>query len=195
MAVEPYLQDAFRIDPERGVPVIEIAVERYDDVFNTLDRAPFRRRDLSPDLKQFLRECSVWIPLPQKFAIEFRVTQDRRDVNRQADVVAGVRNYFAYLIYVIQMDLKLQRRKIAMFVVLSFVLLTVALFAGNFVDKNRVFGSFVLTGFTVGGWVFLWEAVSIYFIRWLDITAELARHDRLVHTDISFIDDHPDPPA
>src|SRR5947209_866968 len=119
MSVEPYLQDAFRIDPERGVPIIEIAIERYDDVFNTLDRAPFKRRDLSPDLKQFLRECSVWIPLPQRFAIEFRVTRDRPDPDRQADVVAGVRNYFAYLMQVIYVDLRMQRRKIAMFFILS----------------------------------------------------------------------------
>jgi hypothetical protein len=189
MAMEPYLQDAFRIDPERGIPVIEVAIERYDDVFNTLDRAPFRRRDLSPDLKQFLKECSSWIPLPQRFAIEFRVTKDRRDVHRQTDVVAGVRNYFAYLVHIIQMDLKMQRRKIAVFVLLSFIFLTAGLLVGNWVDKNRVVSSFVLTGLTVGGWVFLWEAVSIYFIRWLDITAEIARHERLVHADISFIDD------
>ncbi|MBI4512146.1 MAG: hypothetical protein HY698_21110 [Deltaproteobacteria bacterium] len=184
--IEPYLEHAFRIDPKTGAPVVEIAVEHYDDLFNTLDRAPYRRRDLSPDLKQFLRECSTWIPLPQPFAIEFKVSRDRRDDQREKEVVAGIRNYFAYLTQVIRTEVRLQRKKIAAFVALSFFFLTMTLVLGRLLDASRIFSAFLLNGLTVGGWVFMWEALSIAFIRRLDVGAELARHDRLVRADILF---------
>jgi hypothetical protein len=191
--VEPAMMEAFRIDPESGAPVIEIVVEHYDDLFNRLDRAPFRRRDLSPDFKQYLQECSLWVPLAHPLAFEIQLTLDRHDEAREHEVVAGIRAYFAWLIYVHRTETRRQRGRIASFVGLSFVLLTAALLLGGQVDKERVLQAFLLNGFTVGGWVFLWEALSIAFIRRLDQHVLLARHRRLVDASFRFVAQSPDP--
>jgi hypothetical protein len=192
--VEPALMEAFRLDPESGSPIIEIVVERYDDLFNRLDRAPFRRRDLSPDFKQYLQDCSVWVPLPHPLAFEIHLGVDRQDEARQSEVVAGIRAYFAWLIYVHRTEARRQRARIASFVGMSFVLLTSALLLGGQVDKERVVQAFLLNGFTVGGWVFLWEALSIAFIRRLDQHVQLARYRRLVDASIRFVAQSPDIP-
>lgn len=186
-ALEPVLMEAFRVDPESGAPVIEIAVDTYDDLFNRLDRAPFRRRDLSPDFKNYLLECSMWVPLPHPLAFEIQLSRDSLDEARQQEVVTGIRTYFAYLIYVARMEGRRQRVRIASFVALSFLLLSSALLLGEQVDRSRVLQAFLLQGFTVGGWVFLWEALSASFIRKLDQRVQLARYQRLVDASIRFV--------
>jgi hypothetical protein len=185
--LEPYVEHGFRIDPATGEPVVEIAIERYDALFNTLDRAPYRRRDLSPDLKQFLHECSIWIPLPHPFAIEFKVLGDPPDIERQDEVVAGIRHYFSYLIQVIRSERALQRRTVAAFVGLSFLCLSATLILGRLADTKGILAAFVNNGLTVGGWVFMWEALSMVFIRRLEVQAQLARHERLVAAPIRFV--------
>ena len=185
-ALEPILLESFRIDPETGGPVLEIAVDRYDDLFNTLDRAPFRRRDLSPDLKQYLQECSVWVPMPHPMAFDVQLAREGHDPAREQEVVAGIRCYFAYLMYVIRSDARRARFRIAVFVGLSLVLLTAPLLVAQIVDRERVVVALLINGFTVGGWVFLWEALSIAFIRRLDQQTQLARYQRLVDAPIRF---------
>lgn len=185
-ALEPMLLESFRIDPDTGGPVLEIAVDRYDDLFNTLDRAPFRRRDLSPDLKQYLQECSVWVPMPYPLAFDVQLAREGHDPAREREVAAGIRGYFAYLMYVIRADARRQRYRIAGFVLLSFVLLSAPLLVVQLVDRERVLAAFLINGFTVGGWVFLWEALSIAFVRKLDQRTQLARYQRLVDAPIRF---------
>jgi hypothetical protein len=184
--IDPALLDAFRVDPDTGTPILEIAIERYDDLFNTLDRAPFRRRDLSVDLKQYLQECSVWVPLPHPIAFEVQLSAEGRDEAREQEVVTGIHAYFAYLIHVARTEGRRQRRRIFGFAGLSFALMTAALLVGNQVDRGGVVQAFLINGFTVGGWLFLWEALSMAFVRRLDQRQQIARYQRLVDAPIGF---------
>jgi hypothetical protein len=184
--IDPALLEAFRVDPETGTPILEIAIERYDDLFNTLDRAPFRRRDLSVDLKQYLQDCSVWVPLPHPIAFEILLSHDGRDEARELEVVTGIHAYFAYLIHVGRAEGRRQRARILGFCGASFALMTAALLIGNQVDRGGVLQAFLINGFTVGGWLFLWEALSMAFVRRLDQQLQLARYQRLVDAPIRF---------
>lgn len=184
--LDPALIEAFRLDPDTGSPVLEIAVERYDDLFNMLDRAPFRRRDLSVDFKQYLLDCSVWVPLPHPIAFEVLLTGEGRDEAREQEVVTGIHAYFAYLIHVIRAEGRRQRRRILGFCGVSFALMTAALVLGNQVDRGGVIQAFLINGFTVGGWLFLWEALSMAFVRRIDQRQQIARYQRLVDAPIRF---------
>jgi hypothetical protein len=184
--IDPALLEAFRVDPDTGTPVLEIAVERYDDLFNTLDRAPFRRRDLSVDFKSYLLDCSVWIPLPHPIAFEVLLSGEPRDEAREQEVTAGIHAYFAYMIHVSRAEGRRQRARIAAFCTLSFLLMSAALVIGNQIDRNAVVQAFLINGFTVGGWLFLWEALSMAVVRRLDQRQQIAKYQRLVDAPIRF---------
>lgn len=184
--LEPALTESFRIDPDHRAPIVEIVVDRYDDLFNALDRAPIRRRDLSPTLKQYLQESSLWVPLPHPIVLEVQVTEEARDEARQREVAAGIRAYFAHLIHVARSEVRSQRIRIGRFVGLSFLSMSAGLMLEDVVDRERVVSAFLLNGLTVGGWVFLWEALSIVFVRRFDQQAQIARHQRLVDAPIRF---------
>lgn len=181
-----FVDRAFPVDAATGAPIVGIEVANYAELFNRLDRTPCRYRDLSSDIKQFLSECSRWIPLPRPFILEFQVTAASPDPKCQKDVVDGIHNFFAYLIQVTHSDLAVQRRRILVFVSLSVAFLAGTIVLGNAVDTTKMIPGLILNGLTVGGWVFLWEALHIAFIRRHDIRTELARLERLVRTEIRF---------
>jgi hypothetical protein len=183
-SVASYIAAAFRIDPASGAPIIETQVERLDNLFNRLDRAPFRRRDLSPDFKQFLHDCAHWVPLSHPIIIEVQVPSSVKDAEHEHEVIEGIRNFFAYLVIVQREQAREQRSRLAVFIAAAVVLLTLVFWLG---PQERVLPSLVLNGLTVGGWVFLWEALSVVFIRSADARAEMRRNQRWATAEIRFV--------
>jgi hypothetical protein len=43
--------------------IISVAIEKYADIFNELDPAPFRKKDLDHDLRIYLEDSSLDIPI------------------------------------------------------------------------------------------------------------------------------------
>lgn len=185
-ALDSFVLESFRVDPSLGGPVVEIAVPRSEALFNALDRAPYRRRDLSPDFKAYLIECSQWVPLPHPIAFEIQLGESLSE-EKQREVIAGIRAYFAYLVGLSRSETRTQRRRMAAFVGMSFLLLSVALVLGQRIDREYPLQAFLISGFTVGGWLFLWEALSMGFIRSLDRNLQIARYERLVQAPIRFV--------
>jgi hypothetical protein len=48
--------------------IISVAIEKCAYIFNELDPAPFRKRDLDHDLRIYLEDSSLDIPLKHKIA-------------------------------------------------------------------------------------------------------------------------------
>ena len=79
---ERRLERIYEKDPT-GPFIISIALDRYVDVFNELDSAPWRRRDLGHDLRMFLEECSTDIPLKYDLILQFNVEQEKQDPQKR----------------------------------------------------------------------------------------------------------------
>jgi hypothetical protein len=126
------------------------------------------------------------VPVPHPIDFEIQLSAEGRDEVREQEVVTGIHAYFAYLIHVGRAEGRRQRARILGFCGLSFALMTAALWIGNQVDRGGVVQAFLINGFTVGGWLFLWEALSMAFVRRLDRRLQLARYQRLVDAPIRF---------
>ena len=183
-SVASYIAAAFRIDSVSGSPIIETTVERLDDLFNRLDRAPFRRRDLAPDFKQLLRECAHWVPLSHPVIIEIQAPSSVQAAAPEAEVSEGIRHFFAYLVIAQRELAREQRGRLLVFIVAALALLALVVWLG---PQNAVLPSLLLNGLTVGGWVFLWEALSVVFIRSAEAKAEMRRNQRWADAEIRFV--------
>ena len=53
---EKSLERIYERDSSLGAFIINIAIDNYPDVFNELDSAPWRRRDLDHDLRIYLED-------------------------------------------------------------------------------------------------------------------------------------------
>lgn len=181
-----YLFEIYKYDKESNTFTIPVNVDTYNDLFNQLDPTPFRKRDLAPELMEYLDSCSAEIPLNYKVEVSILILKEARDYQREKEIIAGFKHYFFYQLNSISDRIRSSQKRVAKYVFISFMCITCsALLRGFFADN--LFFDYVREGFTIGGWVFLWEAVSVNFIQRDDITLTMKLYERLSRSYIDIL--------
>lgn len=138
---------------------IEIAIDTYQDVFNTWDAAPLKRKDIEPDLMEYLEQAGYDIPLKRKVTIVFYVPKSKRDEKNEILMKQAFDMQFKYMISKKTKDIHFNYRRMLTFIAASLLFITVNyFFKGQF--ETRFF-DVLLEGMLIGGWFLLWNAFSI----------------------------------
>ncbi|KDR93920.1 hypothetical protein SAMN02745945_01117 [Peptoclostridium litorale DSM 5388] len=181
-----YLKQIYRFDKTRNTFIIEVSLDDYNEVFNGWDPSPFKKRDIEPDLKFFLEECSYDIPLKYELEIWFYMPEHMKDIKKERLTEAGIKNNFDFLTHIIGRELRSSKKKTIVYATMAFAFL----FLAYSVQRNSISGkllySIMLEGVFIGGWVFLWEAFSIMFIVDQDVKKKLKEYKRFIRTNIEF---------
>ncbi len=138
---------------------IEIAVDNYADIFNKWDSAPFKRRGLDPELQYFLEECSRDIVLKHSLAVVFYMPHAEHKTDKESLCVAGIRNQFALKIHVLNQELREVMIGVIRNTIIGISFLFLSLLYEN-PSNGAVFFQVLIAGLSIGGWVFIWEALS-----------------------------------
>jgi hypothetical protein len=179
-----YLNKLYEKNRETGNYVIEIALDKYGDIFNEWDHASYKKRDIDPELSEFIDNCSMEIPLKYGIDICFYLPKEVQDSDKEKIIVERIKNYFSFLFHSESRLLKESYKKIALYIVISFILLS----TGYLINPNE--GNILLQtfmqGMNVGGWVFLWEAISFFFIKRTNNTRRIKNYGRFKTAKIFF---------
>lgn len=180
-----FLNKIYEKNSDTGNFIIPVSLDKYNDIFNDWDSAPFKKRDIDPDLARFLEDCADDIPVKYGIDVVFHVSNQQKDETREQMLVSIFRTYYSFY-YVGQMKvLKSSYRSIAQYVITAFVFLTFIYMARN-IERERVFLSTILmSGIEIGAWVFLWEAISFFFKKG-DITDKIKKYKRFSECNIFF---------
>lgn len=139
--------------------MIEVALDNYEDIFNAWDPAPFKRRDIHPDLSDFLEECSTEISLKHGLAIVFYVPKHEIDLEKQQKCIEGLHNFFLFNKYLVEKHIRHAQQKALTYLTIGLVFLAVAILFDGQLEKTVLSGVFG-QGLFIGGWVFVWETFS-----------------------------------
>jgi hypothetical protein len=154
------IKDLYTYNKQLDSYDIEIAIEQYQDVFNTWDAAPLKRKDIEPDLMEYLEQAGFDIPLKKKVNIIFMMPKNVRDSKKEALTKEAFEMQFKYLISVKNKDINFNYRRMFTFFIASIILIS-----SNFFLKDIASSAFVetliLEGMLIGGWFLLWNAFSI----------------------------------
>ena len=151
--------EVYKIDQATNLYMIEIALGQYADIFNEWDPTPFKRRDLNPDLRLYLEECSNEIPSKYSIELCFTVPAGTRNEQIEEESRDGLKNCFISKRYFLRKEVEKTNARMLLFVVVGFVCLWVAKTISTEADLQSI----LLEGLAISGWVFLWEAVSLFF--------------------------------
>jgi hypothetical protein len=180
----PY-EKIYERDPATNGFIISTVIGKYADIFNELDPAPFRKRDLDIDLRAYLEECSLDIPLKHKIILQFNVTNDPHDVEKEERIKAGLTTYFTFVRNELKTKIRKSREKSAAYTLASLLLL-----ATSYSLRTSVAGGTVLAtlfeGINIVGWVFLWEAISTLLFKNRDIKQRFSHYKRFCDAPIGF---------
>lgn len=180
-----YLNQIYKKNPETKNYVIELKVDNLSYIFNDWDSATFKRRDVDPELIEFLEDCSSDIPLRFGIELHFNVLNGIKDLNKEKQIVTGIKNYLNYLLYVEKKIIKRLFRKIITCIIIGFLLIACGSSWSAFMPRN-IISNVLEEGVYVGGWVFLWEAVYLLFFEINLVRTKIKEYARLVNAPIHF---------
>ena len=180
-----YLRDVYEYDPALERFTIKISSDSYELLFNRLDPTPFRRRDISPDFKAFLDDCSDEIPTRYPVRLNLVLTAEQQDALLEREIRDGLHNYFAYVLNVNGSKIRQKRLRALKYLLISIFSIISAILLRGALPAN-IPSSVLIEGMTIAGWVFLWETISVNFIQMDDLNHDQRKYRRLISADIFF---------
>ncbi len=176
--------ETYKIDESTNLYMIEIALDRYTDIFNKWDPSPFKRREVNPDLEHYLERSSDEIPLRYPIELYIAVPKGIKDEQMEEESRNGIKNHFNFRIYLLKERLNKNNSRVLICVLAGFFLQgVVAIWQ---IDPNRILPSIFEQGLLIGGWVFLWEAVSLFFFTNRELYHRYRTYKRLRNAPVSF---------
>ena len=164
-----------------GCQVIEVHVGDLNQLFNAMDPAPFRERDLDPNAEAFIVDWARDLHHDRPLALVVHL--DRQPGAEDAATLKdAVREFFK------QRALSTRRKLRQLFKVgrisllIGLVVVAASVLVGNLVAealKESRFGVVLQEGLLIGGWVAMWRPIEIFLYEWWPIRAEARLHDRL----------------
>lgn len=165
--------------------LIELNLDKYADLFNSWDGSALDRKELDPELSQFLERASYELPIKENVELCFYLPEDQKDEKLEADSKATIKNNFRINLFFIDQNLKNNNKKISVYILVGIIFLIVAYFIPENQDLSLLI-SLLMEGLFVGGWIFLWEAFSIFFFGSRELKNKKKRYFRYLDSDIVF---------
>ena len=172
-----------------GTPVvIEVRVAELRQLFNAMDPAPFRERDLDPRAEEFIVEWAR--ESPRDAALSLLVVLDRPSGgdDQTALLTQAVRQFFGARALASRRRLKrlfhLGRISLLIGVVLLAALIGVGELLARCTGPGR-FADILQESLVIGGWVAMWRPLEVFLYDWWPIRGEARLHDRLATMPVS----------
>jgi hypothetical protein len=162
MNQDTLFNEVYQRNPSNNHYRIEIALNQYSDVFSEWDPAPYKRRELDPDLELYLKGCSDEIPLRHLVELWLLIPAEIRDEAVEEEVRIAFKNSLAFKMYFLKRELRKTNIKALRCILLGFLFLWLGS-AFSVQYGNEGLRPLLAEALIIGGWVFLWEAVSLFF--------------------------------
>ena len=162
--------------------LIQIHVAELNQLFNAIDPAPFRQRDLDPDAEEFIVGWAREIPSDMALALVVHLDRPAGLAEEPAILRDSIREFFRERAQVTRRRLRqlFQRGRTSLVIGIAF--LAVSLLLGDVVARllgEQRIGEIARESLLIGGWVAMWRPMEIFLYDWWPIRADARLADRL----------------
>lgn len=162
---EHFLKGIYETDSASSAYIVEVALDDYTDIFSEWDPAPFKRRDLDPDLEEYLLGAVAEIPSKESIIFCFILPQVKMNAEKEVEALAGLKNSFIYKRYKLQKSFSKSNTFAVRYLLMGFLFLWLGTAVPGYLAAGLV-SSLLSEGIFIGGWVFIWEAVyQLFFLN------------------------------
>lgn len=155
-------QSMYYQNAETSAYQVEVSLEDYSELFNGWDASALRRKDLEPELLDFLEQAGYEISHKEKIEVCFYLPKEVYNLEKEMKSLAAIKNNFKIAIFFINKSLKKSYRQILTFFILSLIFITSAYLMRD--DESLpILTKIAREGLFIGGWIFIWEAFSLFF--------------------------------
>jgi hypothetical protein len=151
-------------------------------LFNAMDPAPFRQRDLDPAAEDFIvgwaREISADVPI----ALVVHLDRPAGLPEEAAILRDAVREFFSQRALASRRRLRQLFRQGRTSLAIGLTFLVVSLLIGDVVARtlgDRRIGDIIRESLVIGGWVAMWRPLEVFLYDWWPIRSDARLADRL----------------
>jgi hypothetical protein len=163
---EPH-DTTIRYPTEDGVALIEIRLNTVNQLFNALDPAPFREKDLDADAEEYIVGAVDDFPLSAPLKIVFYLPPAELRA-LQVDLAEVIHHYFDYALAKGRRKLRFDLRegRISLLIGLAFLFACISLRQLVQSLDAGTFGQIAAEGLLISGWVAMWRPIHIFLYGW-----------------------------
>ena len=185
MRKKRYLQNLYKFEEANKKYLIEVSLDDYDDVYDNWDPSPFKKRDIEDEFNDFILNSSEDIPLRYGVSIVLFLPLAKKDLNKEKALVSAYQNFYEYAVARLCKVISSLHRNILSYLALAGFFLSIGYFWGA--TGQNVFSRVIHEGIIIGGWVFLWEFFTSFFIKRKELQEEYLLYRRLYEAEIRFV--------
>ena len=182
-----------------GCHPIEVHVAELNQLFNAMDPAPFRERDLEPAAEEFIVGWARELPPEKPLALVVTLDRPAGPPEEPAILREAIRDFFAAKAETTRRRLRQLFRVGRTSLVIGILFLALMIAAGDLVAaalQGRRLGEILRESFLIGGWVAMWRPLEIFLYDWWPIRSEARLYDRLSRMPVRITyHDHAEPDA
>ena len=161
---------------------IEVRVEELRQLFNAMDPAPFRQRDLDPAAEDFIVEWAREIPSDAPLALVVHLDRPAGPPEELATLRDAVREFFSQRALASRRRLRQLFKRGRTSLAIGVTFLAMSILIGDLVVLllgERRIGELIRESFLIGGWVAMWRPLEVFLYDWWPIRADARLADRL----------------
>ncbi len=175
-------KNRFNYRREGEVYLIELKLTTLQQLFHSLDPAPFRDKDLAPAAEEYMVDSAEEFPLETPLKLVLHLPSPLCDEEANAGVGEAIRNYFGYRAEVTyrQFSRVLSQGRKAMLIGLMFLISCILahhLIAN--LGEEGLLRSVLEEGFLIIGWVAMWHPVNLFLYEWWPIRRRQRLYEKL----------------
>ena len=177
---------------------IELRVNELKQLFNAMDAAPFRDRDLDPNAEAFILEWSRDVDRRRPLALVVHLGGEAPREEDRAVLGQAVHEFFSHRAVSERHRLKRLFRLGRTCLAIGVAFLGTAILLGDLVIEmvgHGEFGELLRESLLVGGAIALWRPLEIFLYDWWPIRDEAALFERLGAMSVHLVDARPQPAA
>lgn len=178
------IQKQYRFEEEFNAYLIELSLDDYEEVYDQWDPAPFRKRFIEEEFNEFIITSAEDIPYKYNLVIVLHLPESEKDPRKEKSVISAYENFYHYAAAKEKRNWLRLRKKTLMYFVLSIILLGIGYFYLN--ETDQVILNVIREGIFIGGWVFLWEAITNIFLTGHEQKNTMKLYKRLYLSEIRF---------
>jgi len=171
---------------------LELQVGEVRQLFNAMDPAPFRERDLDPNAVTYIVEWGREARAGEPLGLIVRLSREPATPDNAGMLRDAVHAYFRQRAVATRRQLRQLFRVGRISLLIGIAFLAFVIGVGEYltlrIDKES-YGYLVKESLIIAGWVALWRPLEIFLYDWWPIRAEAKLLDRLSEMDVRLIDE------
>lgn len=171
-----------KYDLPAGCQLIEVHVADLQQLFNSLDPTPFRKRDLDPQAEEFISGWARELDADKPIGLVVHVDRSMPSVDQIATLNDAVRDYFGGRASRTRQRLRQLFKVGRTSLLIGVIFLAASIVVGDMIAsmlRDTQFAGVARESLLIGGWVAMWRPLEIFLYDWWPIRAEAKLMDRL----------------